>query len=469
MGRGSVSDVGAVLRGSLAQNRVRVLIAVLAIALGVALGFAVQLVNQSAVDELTQGVRTIAGDADLSVRGPRSGFDEALFPPLARDPDVAVASPVVEVDALVVDRTETLRVLGLDLLRAATIQPALVPAAADGVDTLRSDTVFLSQAAARWVGRTTGETLAVQAGLADVPLRVAGTLAGAGQQRLAVMDIAGAQAAFGRVGRLSRIDLRLRPGVAVDGFRQRSPSRAVLPARFEPDGRSLVRFVDDQELAYVMQRHRELHDFWHTLFGLPPTVLGGIALKYVEMAQTRLPVAALSSLVGPLRLSSGACRRGAERADPTSAHAWFVFVCCCRGATLAHARVHPVGEPRGPGGRLPAQRHVRRGVRDAHHRASPLPEHPRGARAPGHVAPLLQGCRSRRRKRLERLSLCSLNQQRMTWRIFQYIDRTVAMNQLKKLDRVEHAGRHGTRHCYQVRRRSADAKDSAAVDDPSPA
>ncbi len=71
MARGSVSDVGAVLRGSFAQNRARVLIAVLAIALGVALGFAVQLINQSAVNELTQGVRTIAGDADLSVRGPR--------------------------------------------------------------------------------------------------------------------------------------------------------------------------------------------------------------------------------------------------------------------------------------------------------------------------------------------------------------------------------------------------------------
>jgi len=81
-----------------------------------------------------------------------------------------------------------------------------------------------------------------------------------------------------------------------------------------------VRFVDDPELAYVMQRHRELHDFWHTLFGFPPTVLGEIALKYVEMAQTRLPVAALSSLVGSLRLSSGASRSGTECADSTSTH-----------------------------------------------------------------------------------------------------------------------------------------------------
>ncbi|RLN49141.1 hypothetical protein BBJ29_005396 [Phytophthora kernoviae] len=73
---------------------------------------------------------------------------------------------------------------------------------------------------------------------------------------------------------------------------------------FDADGRSLVRFVDDPELAYVMQRHRELHDFWHTLFAVPPTVLGEIALKYVEMVHSRLPVSALSAFVGPLRLSS---------------------------------------------------------------------------------------------------------------------------------------------------------------------
>ena len=221
MARGSVSDVGAVLRGSLAQNRVRVLIAVLAIALGVALGFAVQLINQSAVNELTQGVRTLAGDADLSVRGPRSGFDEALFPRLAARPGRRGGEPGGGGGrARRGPDGDAARARARPLPRGD--DPAgLFPAAADGVDTLRSDTVFLSQAAARWVGRTTGETVAVQVGLADVPLRVAGTLAGAGQQRLAVMDIAGAQAAFDRVGRLTRIDLRLRPGVAVDGFRQR--------------------------------------------------------------------------------------------------------------------------------------------------------------------------------------------------------------------------------------------------------
>ncbi len=102
----NVSDWRAVLSGAFAQNRLRSAIAVLAIALGVALGFAVQLINGSAVNALAQSVRTVSGDADLVVRGSRSGFDESLFVQLARDPEVAVASPAVEVEARVAGADE---------------------------------------------------------------------------------------------------------------------------------------------------------------------------------------------------------------------------------------------------------------------------------------------------------------------------------------------------------------------------
>lgn len=73
---------------------------------------------------------------------------------------------------------------------------------------------------------------------------------------------------------------------------------------FSPDKRADVRFVSDPELAYVMQRYREVHDFWHALSGLPPTVLGEVALKWLEMVQTELPSCALSAFVGPLRVDS---------------------------------------------------------------------------------------------------------------------------------------------------------------------
>ena len=50
-------------------------------------------------------------------------------------------------------------------------------------------------------------------------------------------------------------------------------------------GRPPVRFLYDEELAYVAQRSREVHDFWHVLFGCHTNVFGELALKAVEFVQ----------------------------------------------------------------------------------------------------------------------------------------------------------------------------------------
>jgi ubiquinone biosynthesis protein COQ4 len=47
------------------------------------------------------------------------------------------------------------------------------------------------------------------------------------------------------------------------------------------------RFVNDPELAYVLRRMREVHDFWHVLFGCHTNVFGELALKAVEFVQAR--------------------------------------------------------------------------------------------------------------------------------------------------------------------------------------
>lgn len=73
---------------------------------------------------------------------------------------------------------------------------------------------------------------------------------------------------------------------------------------FDPDDRSKVNYIDDPELAYIMLRYRQCHDYWHVLTGLPPTVLGELGLKWLELLQTGLPVAALSATVGSLRLNN---------------------------------------------------------------------------------------------------------------------------------------------------------------------
>jgi ubiquinone biosynthesis protein COQ4 len=61
-----------------------------------------------------------------------------------------------------------------------------------------------------------------------------------------------------------------------------------------PDTRDTVKYIDNEECAYVMQRYRECHDFFHALTGLPVMVEGEVALKAFEFANTLLPMPGLS-------------------------------------------------------------------------------------------------------------------------------------------------------------------------------
>ncbi|EPY83291.1 ubiquinone biosynthesis protein COQ4, mitochondrial-like protein [Camelus ferus] len=70
------------------------------------------------------------------------------------------------------------------------------------------------------------------------------------------------------------------------------------------DTRAPTRFVDDEELAYVIQRYREVHDMVHTLLGMPTNILGEIVVKWFEAVQTGLPMCILSALFGPIQLSA---------------------------------------------------------------------------------------------------------------------------------------------------------------------
>ena len=210
------------LNAGFAHRRARTLLAAAGVALGVALGFGVHLVNRAAVDELAAGVRALAGEADLEVRGGREGFPDALYAALARAPGVAAASPLLDIDAGL-PGGGALRVLGLDPLRAAAMHPALF---AHDVAQMRAvlepGAVLLTEAAAARLHLGTGATLKVVVGLSEVALAVVGTLpASSLRDAAAVVDIATAQSRFGRDGRLNRVDLRLAPGTSLDAARER--------------------------------------------------------------------------------------------------------------------------------------------------------------------------------------------------------------------------------------------------------
>ncbi|KAH7176333.1 coenzyme Q biosynthesis protein Coq4-domain-containing protein [Dactylonectria macrodidyma] len=85
-----------------------------------------------------------------------------------------------------------------------------------------------------------------------------------------------------------------------------------------PDTRAAVRYIDDEECAYVMQRYRECHDFYHALTGLPIVREGEVALKAFEFANTLLPMTGLSVL------AAATMKRGERRRFASTYLPWAI-------------------------------------------------------------------------------------------------------------------------------------------------
>ncbi len=72
---------------------------------------------------------------------------------------------------------------------------------------------------------------------------------------------------------------------------------------FLPSGRAEVLHVSNPYEAYAMTRYRESHDFLHALTDCDRTVLGEVALKAWEFAQTGLPLGAFALIGGAPHLT----------------------------------------------------------------------------------------------------------------------------------------------------------------------
>jgi putative ABC transport system permease protein len=183
------------------RPRGRALLSVLGIALGVALGYGVYLVNRAAVEDLAASVRALAGEADLQVRGGRAGFPEALYPRISRLPGVAWVNPALELDAGIAGTERTIRITGIDALRAG--RPEL----------LAPDRVLLSPLAYE-----AQEKLRLVVGQRAVELQVEGVAELRGFS--ALTDIATAQWRLGRLGELNRLDVHLARGAEREQVRR---------------------------------------------------------------------------------------------------------------------------------------------------------------------------------------------------------------------------------------------------------
>lgn len=213
------------LGAQLRDGWVRFALSVLTVAAGVGLGVAVYTINGSAVAEMSRATREMAGAADVQMTAGGRGMPEALLVKVLGSAFVREASPIVEHDVFVrrggaseAQERRIVKLIGVDALRAASVNPALLGDVAVGSNYARVNdrAAFLNPAAEALLGAQSGESfelagqLWTMAGrLNQVPLR----------DPVVVVDIAAAQDAFDGAGRLSRIDVRLRRGATLNDLR----------------------------------------------------------------------------------------------------------------------------------------------------------------------------------------------------------------------------------------------------------
>jgi len=227
----------------LRAEKLRTAITIVGVAAGIAVVLAIRLTNASAVRGFEAALDLTSGRAGLEILGAGFGIPEQVLPALDWLRAYGATSPVIDGDVLVrvgqpeassqapARRTELLRVLGVDILRDFPVRDYQVgetdggpptPRAAADILALLTDpaAAVITRAFADRHGLRVGDPLQVIISDRPKTFRVGALLEAEGPARLLdgnflLMDIAAAQWAFERLGRVDRIDLVLADGADV--------------------------------------------------------------------------------------------------------------------------------------------------------------------------------------------------------------------------------------------------------------
>ncbi len=220
----------------LMTERLRTASTVAGVALGVAVVVAIQLANASSVRGFETALDTMSGRTSIEIVGTGAGIDELRLPDLGWLREFGAVSPVIEgnMALLLADgRSEAMRVLGIDILRDTPIRDYRIVADRDGdtqdaaqmprlLELLTSpQAIVVAATFAERHGVAPGDSIRLAGGDRVSPFTIAGVLANEGPARVldgnfVLMDIAAAQLALDRLGRIDRIDVRLRDGLDVN-------------------------------------------------------------------------------------------------------------------------------------------------------------------------------------------------------------------------------------------------------------
>ncbi len=223
---------------------------IVGIALGVTVFLAVQIINHSALESFRASVDIVAGKANLECIGDGLRFDEAAYPIVANDPDIAAATPTVEDVATLTDYPgEYLQLLGVDIFSNGPLRTFELKddheQKPDVVSFLSDPKVIaLTRKLCTRLGLKIGDTIRLdtQTGIETFRINYIiefGEDAPGADEHISVMDIANVQEDFRHAGKLSRISAILRPGADIASVIARL--RGELPANVivqSPDRRN---------------------------------------------------------------------------------------------------------------------------------------------------------------------------------------------------------------------------------------
>ncbi|MGB8458329.1 MAG: FtsX-like permease family protein [Candidatus Acidiferrum sp.] len=227
----------------LLQEPVRAMLTVLAVTLGVAVVLAIDLAGAAATGSFRASMETLTGDNDLEIVA-TGGVPEAVVGTIAALPYSIRISPRIEDSAVVVDTKQTLPLIGLDLVaegssersRAAP-ESSLSAAFAPSEEAPRAfenpNSIWLGTS----LGKKPGDRLRLLINDQVREFTVRGVYPDSnGNESAIVMDLAAAQRALNRFGRVDRIFLKVPEAPSLEEWQQRL--RAVLPAGVElrPEG-----------------------------------------------------------------------------------------------------------------------------------------------------------------------------------------------------------------------------------------
>ncbi|MGC1619690.1 MAG: FtsX-like permease family protein [Candidatus Acidiferrum sp.] len=222
----------------LLQEPVRAALTILAVTLGVAVVLAIDLAGAAATGSFRASIETLTGDNDLEIVA-TGGVPETAVGALARLPYSIRISPRVEDTAVIADTKRTLPLIGFDLVaenrptwNGMTSESKFGEGREPSGDPLRS---FLSPDSI-WVGTSLGKKPGDRLRLLiNDQVRVF-TVRGVypdsnGNESAIVMDLAAAQRALNRFGRIDRILLKVPETPSLEEWQQRL--RTVLPMGVE--------------------------------------------------------------------------------------------------------------------------------------------------------------------------------------------------------------------------------------------